>query len=427
MITSWGQTKKTEAKIASPSFSRKNSKQIRLPFGRRRSYGDSCLLHKGLLIDSTQNDYLLSFNREKGILKACSGLDLDHLLKIIVPAGWFLPVSPGTKFVTLGGAVANDIHGKNHHQNGNFGHWVRSLVLIRSNGEKLQCSDEHNPEFFRATIGGLGLTGYIDQVEIQLIPIESAYIEVETIQYQSLDEFFEINRLSKSWPYTVAWSDFSDYRNGLRGLYIRGRHSSQGELTPHKSGTAKSIPFNFPGKTLNPLTISVFNKLYFGKNKWKTRTELQHYDPFFYPLDSILHWNRIYGENGFFQFQCVVPHQSAQKEFLKILQLIAQSGQGSFLTVLKTFGDIPSKGLLSFPSPGITLCMDFANLGRETVGLMLELERLVREAGGKLYPAKDALMSEESFKTFFPQYQEFLKYKDPLYNSDFWKRVGGDR
>lgn len=428
-LKSWGNIKQYSGPLINPSRLNQAQGQV-LATGKNRSYGDSCFLETGTLLNSNTNDYILSFDTHSGIIKCAGGVGFNDILRFCVPLGWFLPVTPGTKFVTVAGAVANDVHGKNHHRDGNIGHWVKSLGLIRSDDGKLECSPQKNSELFYATIAGLGLTGYIDWVELQLIPIQSAFVEVETIQFEGMAEFLSINRKSsdpkQDWPYTVAWCDFSNTKNALKGLYIRGRHSPVGELVAHSENTAITVPFDLPARTLNPMTIKAFNWLYYGKNQWKNKRTIQHYDPFFYPLDSVLHWNRIYGADGFYQFQCVIPLERIEFEFLQIIDLIGESGQGSFLTVLKTFGDRPSLGMLSFPCKGITLCMDFANLGKSTWALMKHLEAIVTQAGGRLYPAKDALMSPESFKVYYPRYKEFLKYRDPKFNSDFWKRVGGD-
>ncbi len=396
-----------------------------LATGNLKSYGDSCLLSNGTAFSMLFQDNILAWNPQSGRLKVEAGVLLDHILQNFVPEGWFLPVTPGTKYVSVGGAVANDIHGKNHHRVGTFGHFITSLKLLRSNGEAIVCSPSANSNLFQATIGGLGLTGIIDWVEIQLIPIKSSLMDVEWLRFEGIPEFLELNTASSHYDYTVSWLDCTSSKKGkasAKGIYIRGRHHPDPScLSIHKKPYLK-IPFNFPDLTLNKYTIGMFNKLYyhhFPKHKKGT----QHYDPFFYPLDQLIDWNLIYGKRGLYQFQCVIPFKHSLSTFQTMLDIIAASGQASFLSVLKSFGSIPSIGLLSFPEEGLTLCLDFANQGIKTLTLLKQLDELVLAARGRRYPAKDATMTRNQFKQFYPNWNTFLAYKDPKISSDFWERV----
>ncbi|MBC87490.1 MAG: FAD-binding oxidoreductase [Bdellovibrionaceae bacterium] len=400
-----------------------------LPRGLGRSYGDSCLNSPGLLLDCTPLNHFLSFDSEQGILKAEAGVTLQEIIENTLPKGWFLPVTPGTKFVTLGGAIANDVHGKNHHIDGCFGNHVLRFELVRSNGERHICSPTENRELFRATIGGLGLTGLITWVEFQLKKVTSANIDVETIKFHNLKEFFEISEESKNYLYTVSWVDCLATGDDLgRGLFMRGQHSSDGDFSSKSvnSQSPLNVPFNLPSFLLNGLTMQAFNTLYYNKQFSKLSKSKQNYNPFFYPLDAVRNWNRIYGRNGFLQYQFVVPHESGQEVVEEIFKKISDSRMGSFLAVLKNFGKIKSPGLLSFPREGVTLALDFAIKGPEVFQLLEELDKIIISNHGRIYPAKDARMSTEMFKASFPNLDEFLKWKDPNFSSLFFRRVMGE-
>lgn len=401
-----------------------NAESSFLGYGKGRSYGDSCLNTEGTLLDSAYSDKFIEFDSLTGIIRCEPGATLKDIIAVALPKGWFLPVTPGTKFVTIGGAVANDVHGKNHHVDGTFGHFVRQLELLRSDGERLICSATSNADIFYATIGGLGLTGYITWVEIQLKAVHSAYVDVENICYQGLDEFKQLSLDSKdSHLYTVAWVDCMAKGADLgRGIFLRANHSHVKQTLP-KQKSALKVPFNFPSIALNTFSIKAFNSVYYSNGKRSHgKTESAYYDPYFYPLDGIEDWNKIYGGRGFLQYQFVVPSED-YAVIKTIMAEISRSGAGSFLAVLKEFGAMPSLGLLSFPREGVCLALDFPFHGNKTLRLLERLDAMVRDAGGAVYPAKDARMSPESFKAFFPKYDEFLNYKDPKFSSDFWRRV----
>ena len=395
-----------------------------LAVGMGRSYGDSCLLKDGNLLVATGMNRLLEFDPETGLLTAEAGLTLAQLLDFSVPRGFFLPVSPGTKYVTLGGAVANDIHGKNHHVAGTFGRHVTQFELVRSDGTRLHCSPTDNPDWYAATIGGLGLTGVMTWIQVKLKPIVSRKIDYEGIQFHGVDEFLALTEQYKNVEYTVSWIDCtSTGSNFARGIFMLGDHSRvPDDLKPSKEPKLV-FPFDAPGMLLNSATVSLFNTAFFHKQmKPRVRT-LQDYEPFFYPLDQVLHWNRMYGKSGLLQFQYAIPWASAREGTIAILGEVAKSGLASFLAVLKAFGDSESPGMMSFPQPGITLALDFPIKPDVSFALVDRLARMTLDYGGKLYPAKDARMTPQQFQTSYPQWQQFARYKDPLLTSSFWERV----
>ena len=399
-----------------------------LPVGMGRSYGDSCLLEDGNLLVTTGMNRLLSFDPATGLLTAESGITLAQILDFAVPLGFFLPVSPGTKYVTLGGAIANDIHGKNHHIAGTFGAHITRFELLRSDGTRRLCSPTENPDFFAATIGGLGLTGLISWATLRLRPIVSRLIDYEGIQFHGIDEFLDLTRQSQHVEYTVSWVDcVSTGKNFARGIFMQGDHSPiPAPLTPSPEPKL-FFPFDAPGFALNHTTVSLFNTVFFHKQRQPRVQALQDYEPFFYPLDKVLHWNRMYGKSGLLQFQYAIPWEHAREGTIAILQEVAKSGLASFLAVLKAFGDVPSPGLLSFPQPGITLALDFPIKPDVTFPLFERLADMTREFGGRLYPAKDAAMTASQFQTFYPQWEQLARFRDPLITSSFWERVTGDR
>jgi FAD/FMN-containing dehydrogenase len=397
-----------------------------LPYGLGRSYGDSCLNDGGTLLDTTRLNHLIEFDRANGLIRCEAGVSLAELLEVIVPHGWFLPVTPGTKFVTVGGAVANDVHGKNHHGAGTFGRFVTRFELARSDGPRVVCSPGENEALFAASIGGLGLTGLMTWVELRLKRIESESIAVESVRFENLDAFFELAADSDArFEYTVAWIDcLARDRDLGRGLLMRGNHVAASD-DPQPSGRRLSlrVPCYAPRFMLNRWTLRGFNSLYYGRQRNRTVRRTCHYDSFFYPLDAIGEWNRLYGRRGFMQYQCLVPHEGSRDSVRAMISRVSASGEGSFLAVLKNFGDVPSPGLMSFPRPGVTLALDFPNRGRRTLALLDELDAIVRRHCGRVYPAKDARMTPQSFRTYFPEWHEFARFIDPAFSSSFWRRV----
>ena len=395
-----------------------------LAYGSGRSYGDVCLNEGGVLLRTRRMDRFIAFDRMNGRLSCESGILLKDILDLIVPQGWYLPVTPGTRFITVGGAIANDVHGKSHHAQGSFGHHVLRLELLRSGGERKICSQTEHPDWFSATVGGLGLTGLITWAELRLIPIDNPFMLTESIRFRDLDEFWALNTAVESrWTHTVAWVDCVATGKGHgRGIFTRGCHAPAQDLLPIWSERAKHFPFDPPVSLVNALSLRAFNMAYYHR-PIGSGVRLSHHVPFFYPLDGIPEWNKMYGKKGFFQYQCVLPPESSRQGVDELLRLIAKHGIGSFLAVLKTFGDRPSLGMLSFPRRGATLALDFPNQGERSLRLFQELDTVVREAGGALYPAKDARMSGELFRSGFPQWEQFSKFVDPKFSSSFWRRV----
>lgn len=432
-MTSWGRVRRLRASLATPAFLDQIPRVLNAEPGRKllgvglgRSYGDSGLNEGGAVIDMTALDRVIAFDPQTGIIRAEAGLSLSELLRIVVPHGWFLPTTPGTRFVTLGGAVANDVHGKNHHAAATFGAAVRRLCLHTSTAGALEISPAGNSDLFRATVAGLGLTGLIAWVEVQLVRVPGAYLGAENVAFTGYAEFAAIARESAaSHEHTVAWIDCTTGEDGrsTRGLFSRANWLPDGLYHVHDDRTRAAVPFQMPGFTLNPLSLKAFNTLYYHAGRLKQGRQRVHYAPFFYPLDAVRNWNRVYGGAGFYQYQCVVPPAAADVAIPAMLGEIARSGQGSCLAVLKTFGDKPSPGLLSFPMEGVTLALDFPNRKARTHRLFERLDAIVAEAEGRLYPAKDGRMPQALFRAGYPELERFSTHIDPQFRSDFWRRM----
>ena len=391
--------------------------------GLGRSYGDSCLNGGRELIDCRRLNRILSFDEASGMLRCESGVTLSDIIDIFLPKGWFLPVTPGTRFVTVGGAIANDVHGKNHHRTGTFGSHIRQIGLHRSNDGLVACSSLENADMLRATIGGLGLTGVIAWADVQLKRVAGPWIDADSVPFQSLGSFLDLSRDSDGrFEYTVAWLDCFSGRNP-RGVFFRGNHAeSCGKEFRPKRGP--QVPFPLPAWMLNRYSVRAFNNAYYELHARRKGVTVVPYDSFFYPLDSIRQWNLLYGKQGFLQYQCVIPETNLEA-IEELLDRVAESGMGSFLGVLKQFGSAPSAGMLSFPRPGLTIALDFAMRGERTLQLMQSLDEVVQQSGGALYPAKDARMSPALFETSFPCWRNFVPYIDPKMSSSFWRRVTG--
>ncbi len=400
-----------------------------LPFGNGRSYGDSCLT-SGTLIDTANLNRIVAFDQVTGVVRCEAGVMLCDLIARVMPHGWFVPVTPGTQFVTIGGAIANDVHGKNHHVRGTFGTHVTAFELLRSDGSRRVCRPNENDALYRATIGGLGLTGLITWVELQLIPVNSKGIDQTITPFTNLSGFVELARASDTThEYSVAWID--SLANGAdlgRGLFIKGNHASKaGSLEASPPRVKLRIPFASPVSLIGRTTLKAFNALYRNQTLGRERSGAVNYQPFFYPLDRIGGWNRLYGPSGLLQHQSVVPLDGGIEVVADLLARSQRSGLASFLTVLKVFGAKPSPGLMSYPRPGLTLTLDFANSGDKLFQLLDDLDRVVVAAGGRINPYKDARMSPATFAASFPQASELKAHIDPAFQSDFWTRVTGDR
>ncbi|WP_291843463.1 FAD-binding oxidoreductase [Maricaulis sp.] len=431
---SWGRVVEAHHDVAKPESPTEavailsevaNRKMSALPIGLGRSYGDSNLNPDGALIETTRLDHYIGFDPKTGVLRAEAGVSLNDLLRVVVPHGWFLPTTPGTRYVTLGGAIANDVHGKNHHIAGSFGSHVLRFTLARTDKGVLDVDPETPGDLFAATIGGLGLTGLILDVDLQLVPIRSAFLDQHVEPLRNVDAFFEIAEArAADYEHTVAWIDCTARGDRLgQGVFTSGNWAASGGLTPHDAKSGPGLPVDAPGFALNRLTLRAFNMTYRRSQLLKPRNSRVHYAGFFHPLDAIRDWNRLYGSRGFYQYQSVIPSETAREATREMLDLIARSGQGSFLAVLKTLGDRPSPGLMSFPMRGVTLALDFANAGSKTTALLADLDAIVKTAGGRLYPAKDGRMPADIFQQGYPEWERVEALRDPALSSAFWRRV----
>ncbi len=400
-----------------------------LPYGLGRSYGDSCLNEGGTLLDARGLDRFVSLDEERGLLACEAGVSLGEILDLVVPRGFFLPVVPGTKHVTVGGAIANDVHGKNHHRAGTFGAHVLEIEVLRSDGRRLVCTPSERADLFRATVGGLGLTGLVLAATIALRRIGPGVTSVvsDTVPLASLDDYFRhAGEADARSEFCVAWIDCLARGAHLgRGLLYRGNWAEEPDRVRRGPRRGRiGVPFELPFSPLNRVTLSAFNALYYRKQRLATGTRATHYEPFFFPLDGVERWNRLYGPGGLLQFQCAIPREAAPAALRETLGAIAAAGQGSFLAVLKNFGAVPSPGLLSFPREGVTLAIDFPNRGERTAALFRRLYASVAAHGGRLYPAKDACMTPGQFQA---QYADvlpaFRAQLDPACSSSFWRRV----
>ncbi len=393
-----------------------------LPHGMGRSLGDSCLNDGNALLTTRGLDRIIAFDETTGRLIAEAGITFDAILRHVLPKGWFLPVTPGTRFVSLGGATANDVHGKNHHAASSFGKHVVRFQLRRSDGTRLICSREENPQWFRATVGGLGLTGIIQWIEVQLKPVVNSWIDAETIRYGEFAEFLALSEESvAAYEHVVAWVDTVSARGAGRGLFLRGDHNRDAARKERNAprgpwfGVPVVAPFCLPNRT----ALGAFNAALYRMHPPK-KTETMPLAPFFYPLDTIAGWHRLYGPRGMIQWQALIPTAEAAREVLSASTRVGCS----FLTVVKVMGDHPPEGLLSFSGPGINISLDFANDGT-VLARLPRLDEIVAEAGGRLYPAKDARMSGLHFRRYYPRWEELLPFIDPRFSSSFWRRVTG--
>ncbi len=376
--------------------------------GLGRSYGDSSLADH--VVTTEHLSRFTSFDANSGLLTCDAGVSLSEILAVFVPQGWFLPVTPGTRFVTVGGAIASDVHGKNHHVDGTFGQHVAHLTLMLGNGKVIQASPTEHADLFYATCGGMGLTGIIIAATIKLKPIRSHLITETTIKAPNLDAVLQAFEDNRSATYSVAWIDCLAKGKDLgRSLLMLGEHVDNGGLIAETT-KPMTIPVDMPVSLLNKASIRCFNSLYYHRVRQSSLTRSISYEPFFYPLDKIAHWNRLYGKPGFVQYQFVLPKHTGVTGMRTILERIAASGRGSFLAVLKVFG-AENQNLLSFPLEGYTLALDF-KAEPAVFGLLDELDKLVLNFGGRLYLTKDARMSEQTFKASYPNWQAFEDVRD---------------
>ena len=427
-VSSWGRLGRFDHDVVALSDRHQVATQLKnsrtgIAYGMGRSYGDVCLNPDGLLWQTTGLDRYISLDETTGRLMCEAGVLLRDIQRLIIPHGWILPVTPGTQLITVGGAIANDVHGKNHHVLGAFGDHLKWLKLIRTDGTIIECGPDLLQDWFAATVGGFGLTGVITEIEIQLRRAPGPWLATETVPYANLEEFFHLADDSEAdWEHTVSWIDC--VAKGGRGLFMRGNPTV--EIRQEPKGRKLTMPFVPPISLVNNLSLRPFNMTYFNLKKWQAGKNISHYESFFYPLDNLLEWNRMYGPNGFFQYQSVVPRELGRDAVQAMLKEIAHSGEGSFLAVLKTFGNRQPVGMMSFPQPGVTLALDFPNKGERTLKLLTRLDAIVRVAGGRLYLAKDARMPRDLFEAGYPRLAEFLKYRDPGISSALSRRLIGN-
>jgi FAD/FMN-containing dehydrogenase len=403
--------------------------------GMGRSYGDAAIGLRSTVMCGDLNR-MKGFDDVSGLLTVEGGTTLASVLHTFTPRGYFPPVVPGTKFVTIGGMIASDVHGKNHHRDGGFGAHLKDFRLVLPSGDVVTCSRDENSELFFATIGGMGLTGIIADATFKMKRIETGWIARQTTVARNLDEALAALRSAENATYSVAWIDCLSRGASLgRALIYAGEHATVDEVAglrgaesfPSSKAAAFGVPVDLPALTLNRATVGLFNALYYGAGRREAgRTSLVPWDPFFFPLDGIVGWNRLYGKRGFLQHQCVVPEENAGAVLRSILERFASLGKGSFLAVLKKLG--PGTGLLSFPMPGYTLALDLPTTP-SVFRLLDEIDRLVVEAGGRLYLAKDARQSPATFEMGYPALGAFKSLRratgaDRRFNSYLAARLG---
>jgi decaprenylphospho-beta-D-ribofuranose 2-oxidase len=439
-LSGWGRYPRSVARVFSPETIAEAlppHEEWMIARGLGRSYGDAAMLTKGLVILTERLNQQGSFDEQAGLLTAEGGMALSEVLRAFVSRGWFPAVVPGTKFVSLGGCVAADIHGKNHHRDGTFGTHVRELEIALADGTRRRCSPENDADLFWATTGAMGLTGIITKVTFELLRIESPYVVAQHHQAKDLDASLEMFE-SQLWDdhYTVAWLDCLALRRNLgRGILIRGHHAQQDELPVKLRGhwqTASSaqriLTFDFPSWILNAYTVRLFNELYYRSQGMRTKPFICDYESFFFPLDRIANWNRMYGKRGFIQYQCVLPLTESRRGLQTLLQEVAKSHRSSFLAVLKRFG-AEGNGILSFPMAGYTLALDFPVSDPGLFPFLERLDEIVLTRGGRVYLAKDARLRAENFRNMYPRLAEWQRIKsridsDNHFMSDLGCRLG---
>jgi len=376
--------------------------------GNGRCYGDASLGDN--VINMLKFNNILRFDKEQGLITCQSGVLLSDILELIVPSGWFLPVTPGTQFITIGGALASDVHGKNHHKEGSFADFVVDFLILKPDGTIVQCSKTNNGELFWYTMGGMGLTGIILEATFTLKKISSQFIREKQIKASSLSEILELFDTYNAYTYSVAWIDCLKGGKAFgRSILMLGEHATREEVGDRvsKKKTEFTIPFYFPSFTLNSATIKAFNTFFYHKNLRQVSEGIVPYKPFFYPLDAIYDWNRIYGKRGFLQYQFVIPRAVGKMGIEVILKKISQKKVGSFLAVLKSFG--PGTVPLSFQMSGYTLALDMP-LVNGLFAFLDELDKIVAEYGGRIYLSKDARMSSEIYYKTYPRSYDFGQF-----------------
>jgi decaprenylphospho-beta-D-ribofuranose 2-oxidase len=441
-LTGWGRTAPRECQVYRPEQRRalgnilsSGAQRDYIARGLGRSYGDTAVNGGGGVVLQERLNRMLDFDAKTGVLECEAGVTLEEIIEVFLPRGFFLPVTPGTKFVTVGGAIANDVHGKSHHRDGAFGQYVHSLELLLPSGEIMTCSPEENEDVFWATVGGIGLTGIILSARIGLQPVESAYILVDYLKAKDLDTALAgMAESDEDYQYSVAWLDGLARGGRLgRSILMRGNHATLAQLPPERrdkpytipARRSKSVPFDFPGFVLNPLSVKAFNTFFYAYHRSQSGV-LTDYDSFFYPLDGIHQWNRMYGKAGFVQYQATLP-PSGVPGVVALLEKLTASRRASFLAVLKCFG-AGNPGLLSHPMKGYTLALDLP-MRPGLDELLRELDVILLDHGGRLYLAKDSSTDAAAFAAMYPElgrFQAIIERLDPnhVLSSDMARRLG---
>jgi decaprenylphospho-beta-D-ribofuranose 2-oxidase len=401
------------------------------------SYGDASINAAGGTVLTERLNRFLAFDQETGILSCEAGVTIADVLVTLLPRGVFPPVSPGTKFVTLGGCIACDVHGKNHHRHGSIAAHLIDFHLLTASGDLLRCSREERPDLFWATIGGMGLTGIITELRLRMTRAETPFVAVDYDRAQHLDAALRLFDDDRGYTYSVAWIDCLARGRALgRSVLMRGDPLGAAEATERGLPTSRwgvprriTVPFGLPAALLNPVTVGAFNALYYRRHPARARRVPVHYDAFFYPLDRLRRWNRLYGRRGFLQYQCVVPFQGGREGLRRILETVADSRLASFLAVLKRFGEADPAQMLSFPMAGYTLALDLPRSDDRVFALLERLDEIVAGGGGRVYLAKDARLTPDRFRAMYPEFPRWLQVKrhvDPAnrFRSDLGTRLG---
>lgn len=432
-LSGWGLFPKTTSFVCRPE-KLKDLQECPAPFisrGLGRSYGDAAQITDGHVILMERLNRFLAFDHEMGVLRAEAGVTFEDILQVIVPRGWFPPVTPGTKHVTLGGSVAADVHGKNHHVDGSIGKYILEIELQLVNGRRQRCSPEIEPDLFWATIGGMGLTGIITEVKMQLIPIQTAFISVKNTPVKNLDEMFDrLARTENDDRYSVAWIDcIAGGEEFGRGIIMNGHHAAPGELKNRqashpfrfKKQRSWNVPKILPSLLLNKHTVETFNKLYFHINAKKPSSHIVDYETYFYPLDIVEHWNKMYGRKGFIQYQFVIPFEHSREVCRQVLTILSGAGLYPYLAVLKRFGP-EGKGLLSFPMEGYTLALDIP-YSNELLSVLDKIDGIIAMHQGRIYLAKDARMAANLLPAMYPRLDAWKQIKNRF---DFNGKISSD-
>jgi FAD/FMN-containing dehydrogenase len=414
-LTGWGRVPSVDAREIRSENLTAITEHVPLTRGLGRAYGDAALPARGdpVVAASPLADRILAFDAATGLLHAEAGFSLDQLYRVFLPRGWFTPVTPGTRFVTLGGMVAADVHGKNHHRDGCIGEHVTQLSLRVADGRIITCSREQEPDLFRATLGGMGLTGHILEVTLRLARVPSPWIVREAERIPDIDAFIDrLKTAARQWPMTVGWIDGRARGGSLgRGVLLCGRWAEPHEAArtfPALRSTVP-VPFDLPAGMLNPTVVRLFNTAYYHRFSAAPRRSLVRPESFLYPLDAIGSWNRGYGRRGFVQYKCVLPEAGVRGSVRAFMEIVAGHGRASFLSVIKDCGE-QGTGTLSFPLPGISIAMDIP-YDRVTQTLVDQMNRFVIAQGGRIYLAKDALTRADDFRAMEPRLNRFLEVR----------------